>query len=228
MLNLSNLQQLTKTIKIAPLNIIREHIEMEVLYYLAQSPLAEAMTFYGGTAIRLAYGGLRYSEDLDFSFNNQYSPKHKKQLYDVLAHVVDTNEGVRIEEVISKRQTLFGLLHMTNELLKHPIRVKIEVSKRKDQLQSAPVLLTSPTTNKEIIFSTATMESLVQLKEKAMKQRSMPRDWFDYWYLCQKMRQQKNTSIQFPFPKRAFMNDLKRWLPKDTWVIIDQIVKFYE
>ncbi|MBU0619954.1 MAG: hypothetical protein V1768_03190 [Patescibacteria group bacterium] len=55
MLNQYLIEKLAQDLKIAPLNIIREYLEMEVLYYLSQSKLAENIIFYGGTALRLAY-----------------------------------------------------------------------------------------------------------------------------------------------------------------------------
>ena len=66
MLPLSLIEKIARDLKIAPLNIIREHLEMETLYYLAESKLSENLIFYGGTVLRLAYNSFRFSEDLDF------------------------------------------------------------------------------------------------------------------------------------------------------------------
>jgi len=55
MLPLSLIEKMARDLKIAPLNIIREHLEMETLYYLSQSKLSENLIFYGGTALRLGY-----------------------------------------------------------------------------------------------------------------------------------------------------------------------------
>ena len=52
MLNQYLLERLSRELKIAPLNVIREHLEMEVLYYLSQSSLSNDIIFYGGTALR--------------------------------------------------------------------------------------------------------------------------------------------------------------------------------
>lgn len=45
---------------------IKEFLQLRILSALAETPLAGKLTFQGGTALRLAYGGLRLSEDLDF------------------------------------------------------------------------------------------------------------------------------------------------------------------
>lgn len=126
-----------------------------------------------------------------------------------------------------KRLTLFGLLHIKNELLKHPIRIKIEISKRKNGVKSENLLLISPTSNKEVIFRTAGMESIYELKKKAIQNRDMPRDWFDFWYLSQKLRRDETINKNFPFNKNEFARELKRWLPPDKWQAIDMAIKFY-
>lgn len=81
MLNQYLAEKLAKEQKIAPLNIIREYLEMEVLHYLSRSKLADNIIFYGGTALRLAYQSFRFSEDLDFLFikNLKTDKKELKQ-----------------------------------------------------------------------------------------------------------------------------------------------------
>ncbi|MGZ1522147.1 nucleotidyl transferase AbiEii/AbiGii toxin family protein [Xanthomonas citri] len=46
--------------------IVKELLHYSILYGLSRSSLASAVTFQGGTSLRLARGGNRYSEDLDF------------------------------------------------------------------------------------------------------------------------------------------------------------------
>lgn len=226
MLNQYLIEKLAKEQKIAPLNIVREYLEMEVLHYLSRSKLADNVIFYGGTALRLAYQGFRFSEDLDFLFVKN-SKSDKKELVKVLQLAANENQGVSLEEVIDKRLTLFGLLHIKNKLLKHPIRIKIEISKRKNGIKSENALLTSPVSSKEVIFKTAGLESIYQLKKKAIKNRDMPRDWFDCWYLSQKLHRDKKISKEFPFNKNEFARELKRWLPQDKWQTIGMAIKFY-
>ena len=52
MLNQDLIAKLAREQKIAPLNIIREYLEMETLFYLSQTKLSERLIFYGGTALR--------------------------------------------------------------------------------------------------------------------------------------------------------------------------------
>lgn len=227
MLNQVLIEKFAADFKIAPLNIIREYLEIEVLYYLSQRKLSENLVFYGGTSLRLAYQSLRFSEDLDFLLSSS-SKNDKKELKDALEAMAANNEGASIEEIIEKRNTLFALVHIKNALLKHAIRIKIEICKKKNGIKSENILITSPINNKESIFRTTDLESLYELKEKAILGRDMPRDWFDYWYLCQKLRKKNSIRKKFPFSKRNFENELKRWLPRDKWKIIKTVTDFYE
>lgn len=46
--------------------ILKELLHYSILQSLSRSSLADRIVFQGGTALRLCYGGNRYSEDLDF------------------------------------------------------------------------------------------------------------------------------------------------------------------
>jgi predicted nucleotidyltransferase component of viral defense system len=47
--------------------IVKELLHYDILLALSRSDLAGRLVFQGGTALRLCYGGQRYSEDLDFN-----------------------------------------------------------------------------------------------------------------------------------------------------------------
>jgi len=47
-------------------SILVEYIQYEILDSLYKQPGSEQLSFMGGTAIRIVYGGNRFSEDLDF------------------------------------------------------------------------------------------------------------------------------------------------------------------
>lgn len=216
----------TLELNIAPLQVIREFYEMETLHFLSRSPLSEKLIFYGGTALRLSYNSFRFSEDLDFWIRKPGS-NDKKELSEVFKNITNANTGVTVEEVIDKRWTLFGLLHFNEKFLKHPFRIKIEINKKKNGIESENRLLSSPVSNKEVIFRTTTLNSLLKLKENAIKSRNVPRDYFDYWYIAHKLKIDINEIKNFPFNPKEFEREMKRWLPKDKWKIIGPIIKFY-
>src|SRR5215468_10599575 len=47
-------------------NLIKEAIHLHLLSALSEAGILRHVVFQGGTALRLCYGGERYSEDLDF------------------------------------------------------------------------------------------------------------------------------------------------------------------
>src|SRR3954470_13642303 len=47
-------------------NLIKEAIHLHLLSALSEAGVLQHVVFQGGTALRLCYGGERYSEDLDF------------------------------------------------------------------------------------------------------------------------------------------------------------------
>ncbi|MBI2995540.1 MAG: nucleotidyl transferase AbiEii/AbiGii toxin family protein [Candidatus Melainabacteria bacterium] len=227
MLDLIEINKLSKDIGIAALNIIREHIEVEILESLSKSKLSERIIFYGGTAIRLVYNGPRFSEDLDFIFKHQ-GKKDAKELESVLKTVSKNNEGVSIEEVHEKRNTLFGLIHVSNQILKHPIRIKIEISKKLHKQESGYLIINSPCSILNPIIKTSSLKNLIQNKLLAIKNRNEPRDWFDLWFLAKKNNTVDKPKIFFPFNKKEFENELKRWLPKGFWKAIPGVITYYE
>ncbi|MFI4957152.1 MAG: nucleotidyl transferase AbiEii/AbiGii toxin family protein [Gammaproteobacteria bacterium] len=61
-----------KAMQIGDLSAMRPVVEKELLHYdilfaLDKESLLDKITFQGGTALRLCYGGQRFSEDLDFA-----------------------------------------------------------------------------------------------------------------------------------------------------------------
>jgi predicted nucleotidyltransferase component of viral defense system len=47
-------------------NLLREYLQYKILEAIFESPLADKLTFMGGTCIHIVHGSSRFSEDLDF------------------------------------------------------------------------------------------------------------------------------------------------------------------
>ncbi|MBI3534386.1 MAG: nucleotidyl transferase AbiEii/AbiGii toxin family protein, partial [Deltaproteobacteria bacterium] len=56
------------------LNTIREYIQTIILKIIFQSKYGSALSFMGGTALRICYNIKRYSDDLDFALDNPKEP----------------------------------------------------------------------------------------------------------------------------------------------------------
>ncbi|MFA6549354.1 MAG: nucleotidyl transferase AbiEii/AbiGii toxin family protein, partial [Candidatus Margulisiibacteriota bacterium] len=137
----SLLNNLAHKLKIAPLSIIREELEMLLLLNIAEEPFAKNLIFYGGTALRLAYNCPRFSEDLDFLMPH---PIKEAELEKALLKSVGQYPGLSIADLKEKRNTLFALMKLQTPLLKHPLTIKIEMSKRKNGIKKEFKPLSSP------------------------------------------------------------------------------------
>lgn len=73
-------------------NLAREYIQTLVLKFIYQSKYGGALSFMGGTALRMCYNLKRYSEDLDFALDD------KKVSYDFSA----------LMELVKREMTLRG------------------------------------------------------------------------------------------------------------------------
>ncbi|MFH1890425.1 MAG: nucleotidyl transferase AbiEii/AbiGii toxin family protein [Candidatus Kuenenbacteria bacterium] len=216
------LDNLSKKLKIAPLNIVRENFEMGILNVLSQSEISGKMIFYGGTALRLAYGSPRFSEDLDFLMIQKI---RTEELNESLTHFIKEYSEASIKDLRDKRNTLFALINIKSHLLKQPLNIKIEIAKRKDGIKYEFIPLASSCSHLQPIVPTIKIESLEKLKQKAIEGREEPRDWFDLWYIRKYLKKPFVVSSQFPFAKKEFKEELKRFLPQDKWVLIDQMMQ---
>lgn len=221
MLDQSDLENLTKKLKIAPLNIVRENIELVILNEIAQSEIGTKIIFYGGTALRLAFGSPRFSEDLDFLMIKKV---HKKEFKNILLNLVKENKELSLKDLKDKRNTLFALLSIHYPAFKHSLNIKIEIAKRRNGIQFEFIPLASPCSHLKPIVPTITIESLKKLKRAAIKKRNEPRDWFDFWFICKYLKEPWRPPKKFSFDKKEFKREMKRFLPQDKWVLIDQIV----
>lgn len=221
MIDQYNLENLSKQLKIASLNIARENLEIEILNQFSQCNINQKIIFYGGTALRLAYGSPRYSEDLDFLM---IKPIKINQIKKMLLEFIQKNPEGRVKDLKEKRNTLFALLNFKTSFLKHPLNIKIEIAKRKDGLKYEYIPLNSPCSHLKPILPIIKIESLEKLKIIAIKHRDEPKDWFDLWFIKKYLKKPFQLPRKFPFELKEFKRELKRFLPQNNWLLIDQII----
>jgi len=217
-----SLDILGEKINIASLHIVRENLEVAVLDALTQSDVIQKLIFYGGTALRLAYGSPRFSEDLDFLMIKKVPTQKFKS---VLKNFIKKNPIAKIKDFKDKRNTLFALLNFKTTLLKYPLNIKIEIAKRKNGVDYEFIPLSSPCSHLTPIIPTAKIESLENLKRKAILGRHQPRDWFDLWYISKYLKKPFDPPKTFPFEKEEFKRELKRFLPKNKWILVNQLTQ---
>jgi len=76
--------------------IIKELLHYDILHALSQSPLVDELTFQGGTALRLCYGGSRYSEDLDFVCPEATRADHWQKFEQILQRTIAKSAGCTV------------------------------------------------------------------------------------------------------------------------------------
>jgi predicted nucleotidyltransferase component of viral defense system len=221
-MDLSQASQFKKDLKISIDKIVREEAEMIFLNELAQDDLSLKIAFYGGTALRLVYDSPRFSEDIDLLELKKINFNEFEKFIKGLAK----RQNWTLADIKNKRQTIFALLKIKDDNLKHPFSLKIEIHKP-DGEKSLPAklaLIKSPVSILSPLLLTATLEELKKLKESAIADRKKARDIFDLWYISQALRVNFTLPASTPkFKEREFTNELKVFLPPKYYPIIKQL-----
>jgi hypothetical protein len=131
-----------------------------------------------------------------------------------------------LKDIKDKRQTMFALLAVQDDKLKHTFSLKIEIHKpvEKVNLETSLSLIKSPLSVAEPLLLVPTLTELKRLKEDALVDRKKARDVFDLWYIAQSLRENFIIPEKSPsYTKREFQNELQVFLPKKYYPIIDQL-----
>ena len=72
---------------LAPLKIVveKELLHHDILRILSENRLLTDLTFIGGTCLRTCYGGIRLSEDLDFTGGKNFSHETLSAMGNIIA-----------------------------------------------------------------------------------------------------------------------------------------------
>jgi predicted nucleotidyltransferase component of viral defense system len=189
------------------------------------NPFGSSLIFRGGTALRLAYGSPRFSDDLDFSCLVDTTEKEFRAWCQQTAKTVPYLE---LDEALKKYFTLYAMFKIKDPALAETISIKLEIStrpavwvKNRDyQLLS----LKSQVTPLTVLAQVASLERLEQ--EKVSIQPPRIRDIFDRWFLSQQLK--KNYRMDWTgFDAQEVRRELYRllatpqrklleqWLPKE-------------
>src|SRR3990170_6025221 len=120
-------ESLAKKIQISKDYIVREEYEMLILKEIYESEFATSLMFKGGTALRLAYGSARFSEDLDFNLINEID---KMKFIGFIKGLGKKYPGMVEITANEKHYTVFALIKIKVEYLDRAFSIKIEISKR--------------------------------------------------------------------------------------------------
>jgi predicted nucleotidyltransferase component of viral defense system len=182
-----------------PQSILKEYLQYKILDIIFSSPYGEKLVFIGGTAVRIVFGGDRFSEDLDFD-NCGLSKKEFDELTDYIKKELE-RDGLQVEF----RNTFKDVYHC---YLKFP---KILFNNKLSPLQDEKILIRLDSfcvkefgkTETQIIskadifaeIKTYSKEMILSQKIEALfnRKRSKGRDIYDIVYLFS----QTNPDFQY-------------------------------
>lgn len=219
--------KMAKELQISPVEIIREEMEIYILNWISQSILCKRIVFKGGTALRLVYGSPRFSQDLDFSLIKKIDFNEFRNL---IKKIVSNRNELSLKDIYDKRNTLFALLLVKNQLLNQSFSIKIEISKKKYRLTDKDYQLKaakSPTSILTPLVYSYSLERILYEKKLAVKTRSEPRDYFDTWWLGEKL----GIKIDLKKPgihRGKFMGEISQLLPNYLKNWPKEFLKKYE
>lgn len=163
----------------------RDYLQHLILWLLYRR--SQELIFKGGTALRLVYGGNRYSEDLDFNGSDDTSA-----LEALWREVVDGLEDLGIVAEIRNRWdsdvgysfdvSFQGPLHDGRDRSKGKVRV--DINQRPEEVETHRELVTSPYDDvRPFVVTALALDHLLAEKLRALLVRGKPRDLYDIWLL---------------------------------------------
>ena len=214
--------KLSRQLRISPEQIAREEYELLILDRLMASRLGNTLVLKGGTALRLAYGSPRFSDDLDFSL---LAPASQDAFLHMAESVARALPQATLVEALPKHFTLFALYRVKEPYLDYPFSIKVEVSTREETWERETDLtlrlLTSPVTPISVLAHVATLERMWSDKQRALAARRQPRDLFDLWFIAQKLRLPFTPDLT-GVDRQSLRRDLRKYLPATHWAVIEQ------
>lgn len=226
------IRQLATKYQTSELNVIREYLQHLFLSYFYQLPQTNQIYFKGGTALRFVYQSARFSQDLDFSANQEDVPGVEDCLLEVLRKFGKENIEATLQEA---KTTTGGYLSIINFMFfGQTIPIQIEISFREKENKGELSTITSDFIPPYTLTVLAE-EQLVSQKIRALCSRRKARDFYDLYFILRKqlpIPDKKTILLQVLTALNSaninFEIELKQFLPKSHWAIIRDFKKTLE
>ena len=203
------------------LQVIREEAELIFLKGLFESSFSDRLIFKGGTALRLVYGAPRFSEDLDFSVTAKINPGEFQR---VITDITKSDERFSLKDLKSKYYTNLAQIGIKEPWWDRALSMKIEIAKKivKSPRDYLNALAKSPVTNISVMAKVFSLERMLKDKLKTIKERKMPRDIFDIWFICQKIDKPFDLKY-FGYSKGKLRQELRKFLPRKFYPVVEDL-----
>jgi predicted nucleotidyltransferase component of viral defense system len=176
----------------------RDYLQHLILWLLYRR--TQMLIFKGGTALRLVYGGNRYSEDLDFN-----GPDDTSELKALWRDVV---EGLEDFGIVAETRNFWdsdvgysfdvsfqGPLHDGRDRSKGKVRV--DINQRQEEVATHRELVSSPYDDvRPFVVTALTLDHLLAEKLRALLVRGKPRDLYDVWLLLRQGMEPDLTLVE--------------------------------
>lgn len=201
-------------------NVLKEHYQMFMLDILFNAPFESRLVFKGGTALRLAYGSVRFSEDLDFSLLDEVAFSDFDQAIRKIEKIIP---GLVIKDIHEKYFNLYARVVINVEYRPIPIGIRVEVNKHTRDFEHSVALIKSPFNNLEVIGRVYALESILKDKIRIIEnqERREPRDLFDAWYISQKLGRDLVIKDEYKYDQKELLDSLNHFLPKNQRKVIE-------
>jgi len=176
-----------------PRGALVEYLQYEMLDSLFKQKDSAKLSFIGGTAVRIVYGGNRFSEDLDFdNFGLSFTDFQK-----VLKMSIEDmrNKGFKIEVRFVKKKAYhayvkFPDLLFENNLSKHvdeKILVRVDAVRKKKIIQPKIFVLDGFSVYKKILVNPMAVILSQKIIAILERKRTKGRDFFDVSFLLSRV-----------------------------------------
>jgi len=185
MLTRAQIQRLAQRNRIGVQVQERDYLQNLLLYLLYNR--SQALAFKGGTAVRIVYGGNRFSEDLDF--NAPADVELLKSLWQLVSsNLLDFGIFSEIRNSwlsdvgysfdVSYQGPLFDGRDRTKG------KVRVDLNLRPEAVETHRALISPEHDDlRPFVITVLTPEQLLAEKVRALLVRSKPRDVYDIWLL---------------------------------------------
>jgi len=176
----------------------RDYVQHLILWLLYSR--SQELIFKGGTALRLVYGGNRYSEDLDF--NGPEDITVLQVLWEeVVAGLEDFGVGAEM-----RNQWVSDVGYSVDVSFRGPLhdgrdrstgKVRVDVNRRPEEVETRRELVTSEYDDvRPFVVTVLTLDHLMAEKVRALLVRGKPRDLYDLWLLLRRGAQPDGALIE--------------------------------
>lgn len=235
MIKKSDLEQIIVKSQSTKINVYREYCQHVFLSSFYQKRGSENLLFKGGTALRIAYGSPRYSEDLDFTLVSLST----HEIEDLVLTTLENIERANLpSEIIESKETSGGYLAKIQiNLYEEKVQFIIQASTRKrgNKNMGKPnfQLIQNDFTPPYTIWLLPEAEMVTE-KVNAALTRSKPRDFFDIYYLLRHqmipidLRSELNKMPKIIKGKEIEFDSLSDFLPQSMFPLAKDFKKIFE